>query len=187
MKTKKTTIFLIVCVLLSAALLLSVISLVNTKSDVKELEAEVLELAEANQQLSLLNQALQAQLSGEIVGSSEGEFYCALSVDDWSQKKSVLTVDAFAQAFLPADAQPTGRIELWRGSTVVDNQPLTLTANAVDGSFEAEVSLTFDIPALEPGEEMELWLIVETPGHNTLFTCGAGWYSEAGQLMIIAG
>ena len=187
MKTKRTTIFLIICALLCAALLFSVVSLISAKSEVKELEAEILALAEEKQQLVLLNQLLQTQMSGQTGGSPDGDFYCALSIDDWSQKNGTLTVDAFAEAFLPVGSTATGRIELWRGSAVIASQPVALTASEVDGAFEAEASLSFNIPALEAEEELELWLIVESPDINTLFTCGAGWYAENGQLMIIAG
>ena len=187
MKIKRAirpTFFLTVCALFSVALLVSVIFLISAKTEVKELEADVLALAEENQQLSVLNQALQAQLNAQL-GVVEGDYYCALSIDDWAQKNGTLTVDAFAQAFLPAGAEPTGKIELWRGSAVIAAQPIALSA--ADGAFEAEASLSFNIPALEADEELELWLIVEAPGVNSLFTCGAGWYAENGQLMIIAG
>lgn len=187
MKTKRTTFFLIVCAVLAAALLLSVIFLISAKSDVKELKAEVLALTEENQQLASLNQALQTQLNNQISGSVDSELYCVLSVDDWSQKNDTLTIEAFSQAFLPFDAQPTARIELWHGSDVIATQPVTLAVGEVDGSFEGASSLSFQIPALEADEELELWLIVESADYDTLFTCGAGWYSEGGQLMIIAG
>lgn len=187
MKTKTSTFFLIICALLSAALLLSVISLISAKSEVKELEAEIFELAEENQQLTLLNQALQTQLNGQSTASPDGEFFCALSVDDWSQKNGTLTVDAFAQAYLPADAESSAQIELWLGSAVIATQPITLDAGGEDGLFETEISLSFQVPEIGADEELQLWLIVESTGCNTLFTCGAGWYLEDGQLMIIAG
>ena len=177
--------FLTVCALFSVALLVSVLFLVDAKADVKELEADVVALAEENQQLTLLNQALQTQLNSYVVGTPDSDLYCVLNVDDWSQKNGNLTVDAFAQAFLPAGTVPTARIELWRGSDVIATEPVTLSA--VDGAFEAEASLSFKIPAIEAEEELELWLIVESDSFNTLFTCGAGWYAENGQLMIIAG
>lgn len=186
MKTKKATPYLIICVLLSAALLLSVVFLISAKSDVKELEAEILALTEENQQLSLLNQALHTQLNDR-VGVVDGEHFCELSVDDWSQENGALNVSIWAQASLPAGVQPNARIEMWRGSDVIANQPITLAAGEIDGIFEAVSTLSFQIPAIEPSEELELWLIVEAPGCNTLFTCGAGWYQEDGQLMIIAG
>ena len=190
MKTKRAirpTFFLLVCALFSVALLVSMIFLFSAKAEVKELEADVLELAEENQQLTLLNQALQTQLGSMSAGNADSAYYCELRVDNWSQKNGTLTVDAFAQASLPAGIAATGRIELWRGNAVISAEPITLGAGETAGFLDATASLSFHIPALEADEELELWLIVEPEGLNTLFTCGAGWYSEGGQLMLIAG
>ena len=187
MKTKRTTFFLIVCALLCAALLFTLVSFISVKSEVKELEAEVMTLLEENQQLTLLNQALQTQLKGTTGASPDGEFYCELIVDDWSQDNGNLNVQAFAQAALPIGAAPNARIELWRGSTVIETKPITLSDAEADGIFETEASLSFHIPAIETAEELELWLIVDADGLSSLFTCGAGWYLEGDQLMIIAG
>lgn len=186
MRIKKSKFFQIICALLSAALLLAVIGFISARSEVKELEAEVLALTEENQQLSVLNQALQTQLNIQN-NSLDGEYYCELIVDDWSQKNGTLTVEAFAQASLPAGSTPSARIELWRGSTVMESIPVTLNAGQTVGIFEAESSLSFHIPAIEAEEELELWLIVECGELNDLFTCGAGWYLEGNELMIIAG
>ena len=186
MRVKKSTFFQIICALLSAALLLSVIGFISAKSEVKELEEEVLALLEEKQQLSALNQTLQNQLN--IQNSSlDGDFYCELVVNNWSQENGDLIIDASAQASLPVGTAPSGRIELWRGSAVIESVPVTLNAGQTDGIFEADVSLTFDIPAIESDEELELWLIVESGEINDLFTCGAGWYLEGNELMIIAG
>ena len=186
MRVKKSTFFQIICALLSAALLLSVIGFISAKSEVKELEEEVLALLEEKQQLSALNQTLQNQLNVQY-NSLEGDYYCELVVNNWSQKNGNLIIDASAQAALPVGTAPSGRIELWRGSTVIESVPVTLNAGQTEGMFEADASLTFDIPAIEAEEELELWLIVESGEINDLFTCGAGWYLEGNELMIIAG
>ena len=59
MKNKTSVILLIVCVVLCAALLVSVFSLRAAKADMKELEIQLTVLAKENDQLSNLNQALR--------------------------------------------------------------------------------------------------------------------------------
>jgi len=183
MKTKKISIHLIVCAVLAVALLLSVIGFFSARADVKELEAEVLILAEENQQLKLLNQALQSQFNMQ----DDTEIYCELSVGDWSEKDGTLTGTAYAQAFLPIGAQSTARIELWHGPDVVGSEPVALDPDAVGGFCEAEASFSFKIPTLQADEDLQLWLVIDSDSFNTISSCGAGWYEENGQLLVIAG
>ena len=182
MKTKTNKIFLIVCAALTAALLLSVIGLIAARSDVKELEADVLALTEENQQLKMLNQALQTQMG--ILEDSET--FCELSVTDWSASGDTLNVSAHAYASLPIGAQVNARLELWHGPKVVGSEPVTLTAGIV-GSYDADVTAAFKIPALQEDEELQLWLVIDSDSFNTISFCGASWYEEGGQLMVVAG
>ena len=182
MKTKTNKILLIVCAALTAALLLSVIGFFAAKSDVKELEADVLALTEENQQLKLLNQTLQTQM-GVL---EENETYCELSVTDWATSGNDLTVSVHAYASLPIGAQVNARLELWHGPDVVGTSPVTLTPGAI-GAHEADVSASFKIPTLQADEELQLWLVIDSDSFNTISFCGAGWYMEGDQLMVIAG
>ena len=182
MKTKTNKLYLIVCAVLALALLLSLIGFISARSNVKELKADVLALTEENQQLKLINQTLQNQLGG----IEEGEAYCELVVSDWSEKNGKLTVSTSSQVFLPSGANASARLELWHGPNVIGTETLTLTLGAT-GSYDADVSATFNIPALQADEELQLWLVVESDITNTFSSCGAGWYLEGNQLMIIAG
>ncbi len=182
MKIKTNKLYPIVCAVLAAALLLSVIGFFTARSNAKELEEEVAALLDENQQLKLLNQALEAQ-----VGIWENnETYCELSVGEWSEQNGTLNVYAYAQAFLPAGAQTNARMELWHGPDVIGSEPVTLMPGE-GGAYEAEVSATFKVPTLQADEELQLWLVIDSDSFNTISSCGAGWYEEDGQLMVIAG
>lgn len=182
MKIKTNKLYLIICAVLAAALLLSIIGFFVARSDAKELEEEVAALLDENQQLKLLNQALEAQ-----VGVWENnETYCELSVGEWSEKNGSLNVSAYAQAFLPAGAQVNARLELWHGPDVIGSEPVTL-APGEGGAYEAEVSASFKVPSLKEDEELQLWLVIDSDSFNTISFCGAGWYEENGQLLVIAG
>lgn len=191
MKSKTNTILMIVCVILCAALLVSVFALRSAKADVKELQVQLLELTEENDQLSNLNQGLRLQLDNLFLSGSANTYYeedyCALLVDDWSVTEGVLSFDAFAQLFLTAPVDFTARLELWRGDTVFDAQQVTLKETEASTVFEANLSASFDIPEIKDGEELQLWLMVEPEGGEALFACAAGWYLENGDLMIITG
>ena len=194
MKLKTPTLFLIICLILATALLLSVISLVSAKSDVAALEEQIRTLEDQNHQLTALNQTLQAQIDAQsnmiqtVVDPVDTEdFYCTLVVDTWEVKDSTLTVHTFAQAVLAESVKSNAQIELWRGETVLASQPIALDLGEADGVFEADASVSFELPEIEADEELQLWLMVEPAGSDALFACGAGWYLEDGQLMIITG
>ena len=182
MKIKTNKLYRIICAVLVAALLLTVIGFFVTKSNVKELEEEVAALLDEKQQFELLNQALQTQLDMQ----EDGNPYCELSVGDWTAEGSKLTVSVYAQAFLPASAQASARLELWHGPDVIGTEPVKLTFGE-GGSYEAELSASFQIPSLKADEELQLWLVIDSETFNTISSCGAGWYDEGGQLLVIAG
>lgn len=182
MKIKTNKLYPIICAVLTAALLLSVIGFFAARGDVKELEADVLALTEENQQLKLLNQTLQTQVG--IL--EESETYCELAVNDWSAAGGNLSISAHAQAFLPVGAQVNARIELWHGPNVIGSEPVALVPGA-SGSYEADVTASFQVPSLQADEELQLWLVIDSETFNTISFCGAGWYEEGGQLMVIAG
>jgi len=192
MKKKRNLPLLIVCLLLLAALIGSLFLLRSAKEDVKQLEAQILELGEKNQQLSALNQALQTQLDSSLSQSGPAavyieEDYCTLVVDSWSVSGNVLTADTFAQAIFIGDPEFTAKIELWRGDAVVSSHPVTLSPSEASNVYEGKVSVSFEMPEIPEGEELQLWLMVEPEGRTAVFTYAAGWYLENGQWMLISG
>ena len=194
MKKKAYTISLIVCVVLAAVQLLSVIAFVSAKSEAAALEEQIQMLEDQNQQLTALNQTLQAQLDAksstaqtEVTPVDAENFYCTLAVDSWEVKDGKLTADTFAQAVLSRDANFSAQIELWRGDAVLASQDVMLDIGEADGVFESDVKVTFQIPEIEADEELQLWLMVKPVGSDAIFACGAGWYLEDGVLMLITG
>ena len=186
---------LIACVLLAAALLLSVTALIAAKSEAKAASEQVQALTGQIQTLEEQNQALRLQLSYQNATwfpteelPAYGEAYdCTLMVDGWEKEGGTLKVSVFAQAFLEEDVPFTARLELRRGDAVLESQPVTLDTGEAAGSFEAEVTVSFSMPEIGADEELQLWLAVQSAGSDPLFACGAGWYLEDGQLMLITG
>lgn len=198
MNKKTNTIFLIVCAVLAVALLLSVTALTSAKSEAKAATEQVRTLIERVQALEEHNQTLQAQLDAkstvldipqiESAPVNTDDFYCTLAIDAWSAKNGILAVDAFAQAVLAEGVNFTAQLELWRGDAVLESQEILLDIGEAEGIFEADITgAAFQLPEIDAEEELQLWLMVKPSGSEALFTCGAGWYLEEGQLMLITG
>ena len=181
MKKNTLTICLIIFVILAAALLLSVVGLVSAKSEVNALNDLI-------QTLEKENEALKAQmLANPVQVGSTDESYCTLMVDTWTKDADTLTVVSFAQAILPENTTFSAQMELRVDSVVVASQPVILNPGEADGIFEANVSASFQTPEIGANEQLQLWLVVEPTGYDALSACGADWYVENGQLMLIAG
>ncbi len=184
MKKIPLTLCLLICAVLAASLLFSVVALVGAKSNAAALLELADELEARADQLEAQNHSLKVQLSS-LVSDSDTEF-CSLIVDSWSAEKGVLTIGAFAQAVLPENVTPSAQIELWHNNALVASHPVSLAAGEAEGYLEADADVAFHIPDISTGEELQLWLIVSTDS-KTLFFCGSGWYLEDGQLMLITG
>lgn len=195
MKKNTLTITLILCAVLAAALLLTGISLVKAKAEVKDAQAQIQSLTAQVQALEQRNQSLQARpatatspVQTEITPINPEDFYCTLVIDNWTVQNGILAVDAFAQAYLDENIKFSAQIELWRGDTVLETQEVLLDIGEAEGMFEADiVGAAFTLPEITAGEELQLWLMVKPSGNDALFCCGAGWYLEDGQLLLITG
>ena len=182
MKTKKSTLLVIVCVLLAAALALSVFALFSAKNQIGTLEAQYEALQEENH-------ALKAQIENMSIAQSwlPEEAYCTLVVADWSVSDNVLTATTFAEAVLPDPAISDACIELRRGETVLESQPVTFVDGDAVGIYEADVSIQFHFPEIGADEELQLWLVVDSEVTGLLDSCGGGWYLEDSEWMLITG
>ena len=183
---------LILCLLLAAALTVSLVFLRSAKKDVQLLETQLQKLIDENDQLNNLNQALRLQLDTYFLSPSGSssfveEDYCALMIADWSEAGGVLTFDAQAEVFLTTPAGITSRLELWRGDAVYDSQSITLTKADSDTAYQSAFSASFQIPAITEDEELQLWLMVELDSGESLFACAASWVLEDGELALITG
>lgn len=175
MKTKKMPILLIVCIVLAAALVLSVATLASTKSQLKALEEE-------NRTLLEQVRTLHASQSWQV-----DDFYCSLVVADWAVENNTLSALTFSQAVLPDSAAFDARIELRRGETVVISQAITLVESGTSNLYEVDSTLEFDFPAIGADEELQLWLVVESEETGLLENCAGGWYLENNEWMLVTG
>ena len=198
MKKNTLTLTLILCAVLAAALLLTGISLTKANAALEDAQAQIQSLTAQVQALEQQNQSLQAQPDSQSTTASPiqtqttpvdtTDFYCTLVIDDWTVQNGILAVDAFAQAYLDERIKFSAQLELWRGDAVLEAQEVLLDLGEAEGMFEADiVGAAFSLPEITVGEELQLWLMVKPSGSNALFSCGAGWYLEDGQLMLITG
>ena len=183
MKKKSLTICLIVCAVLAAALLLSVVALASSKPDpsAPENEEQVLQ----DQPLPEQPDAPTGQI--EFIPIVPEESYCTLVIDTWSVEDGILTASTFLQAVMSESSDFTARVELLNGDVVLAAHPVTLDAGEAGGIYEADVTVQFEIPELSAEDELQLWLVVEPAGGDALYYCGADWYLEDGTLMLITG
>ena len=177
MKKKTLTLVLIICAVL-AVVLVSVIALTSANNDTPAPEVD---------DVSVQNQPENnpGQDPLEVLDSNNPD--CALILNDWKVQDNVLTIDAFAQAFLPGVENFEARIDFWKNDTVLESNALTLNPGEGTDSYEAEVAVDFAVPELGADEELQVWLIVELGDTDVVYSCGAGWYAENGQLMLITG
>ena len=146
MKKNALTITLILCAVLAAALLLTGISLVTAKAEIKDAQAQIQFLTAQVQALEQQNQSLQAQPDNQTTAVppvqtqtstvDAEDFYCTLVIDDWTVQNGILAVDAFAQAYLDTNIKSTAQIELWRGDAVLETQEILLDIGEAEGMFE---------------------------------------------------
>jgi len=173
---------------LAVALLVSLFFLFSARREVKELEEALLTVTEEKEAMDNLNQALRMQLDSYFVGGAYvEEDYCSLLIDNWSESKDTLKVDALAQAFFSVPTEFTAKLELWHGDVVISSKAVALNPTEADTIFEAEVSADFEIPALGAGEELQLYLTIEPAGGTSFSAYAAGWQLEDGNLVIITG
>ena len=196
MKKNALTVTLIICLVLAAALVLSIAGFVSAKSDVAKLTARI-EALEAE------NQALLAQTSipsapvytdvdvpDEVVSSSADTdaYYCTLMIESWSYENGKLTITAFAQANLPGCTKANAKLELCKGDTALESVDIMLDSGEAEGIFEAEAAnISFSVPAMGANDELLLWLKVDPMNGGSVLDCGAVWYLENNQLMLVAG
>ena len=186
----KQKIYPALCILLAAALALTVGLLFSAKAEAAAAVEQLQILSGRLQTLEEENTALRLQQSFQSVQwapMEDGDYRCTLLVESWSEADGSMTVDAFAQTLLAPQADFHARLELRRGDEVLSEVPAVLEAGEAAGVYEADVSASFRIPAIADGEELQLWLVVESDCCGILSSCGAGWYPENGEWLLITG
>lgn len=188
MKTKTLKISQILCIVLAAALLLTVVLLIGAKSEVSDLEKEVQAL---NEQVQSLHAQLNSHSVSVVPGTDNVEEdgdYSTFIIDYWAANDGMLTVSSSVYVGMFSDELSGARVELWRGDAVVQSIPLALAEGEAEDVYEAVLTdVTFTIPQIDSTEELQLWLVVESANGNPVFTCGAGWYLEGDELMLVSG
>lgn len=177
MNKKTLTITLIICVVL-AVVLVSVIALTSGDKNAPVVD---------NNGISAQNQPEADSTQASAVALDSNQPDCVLILNDWQAQGDTLTVEAFAQAFLPGADQFEARMDFWKNNTVLESTPLTLNPGEGTDSYEAEVTAEFKIPEVGAEEELQVWLIVELGDADVVYSCAAGWYMEDGKLMLITG
>lgn len=178
------------CIFLAAALALTVGLLISAKAETAAVVEQLQILSGRLQTLEVENTALRLQQSLQEIQWTPidaGDYHCTLLVESWAEAKGSLTVNASAQATLAPDATRSARLELRLGNEVLSEEPIALLPGEAAGIFEADVSTSFRLPAIAVGEEVQLWLIVESDCCDDLSSCGAGWYMENGEWLLITG
>ncbi|MBQ7801882.1 MAG: hypothetical protein IJ375_06135 [Oscillospiraceae bacterium] len=119
--------------------------------------------------------------------------YCNLLVDSWKFESGTLTITGgYAQVQLPqigdgAQNAPEAELLLVLNGADLGRCELELAAGEGTGGYEAELTgASFEVPELGEGDLLELWLNAGIGG-GTQSVCGAEWYLEEGQLLLMAG
>ena len=177
MKKKTLTLILIICAVL-AVVLVSVMALSAANKNVSAPEG-------AGSSVQSQQGNASTQDPAQVLDSTRPN--CILILNDWNVTDNVLTIDAFGQAYLPDAEQFEARIDFWKNNDVLESRPITLNPGEGTDSYEAEIAGDFEIPELGADDQLQIWLIVELGQMDVVYSCGASWYSEDGQLMLITG
>lgn len=121
--------------------------------------------------------------------------YCAMMVEEFVVEDNILTVTAgYAQVHLPVIGRTGNAVEATGAELVlkvegneVSRRSLALTAETETELLGEIIGLTFDVPAMEDDQQMELWLEVGLSDGQMLFTTGGCWYYNGGELFLVVG
>lgn len=186
---KKNWLSVLSLILALAALVLGLICILQTRR-LDSLEAKMDDvLAELARREDLIEILISSE-SGETPTAPAEELInpsCNLVVLGWTADETVLSIDIFAQTFLPSGMLPESvQLHMVCGDEV-QIQEITLLPCG-DGCFETELSgVTFSIPYLAEGDAMGLELHATYGGGQIVSNYSAGWYLEEGVLSMVSG
>lgn len=122
--------------------------------------------------------------------------YCNLMVADWELEKDNLRITtAHLEVQLPqlspvdnAITCQEARLVLYHGGSEAASRILTLVPGEGTNALTMDDSTPeFYLPELNDGDELSLWLEVALSDGRSERICGAEWYLENGELMLVAG
>lgn len=167
--------------------LMSYITISNLRQENAELKAQVSSLQDAASQLAP-TLAVPQTILVDVPNS-----YCNLIIDHWESDQGNLNiVTAYAQAIVTSNAPSAtaegARLVLKLNGEELSAAEITLNPGESSESLESDVkNISFSIPDLSAGDELELWLEVTLPGNITISCYGTSWYQEGGRLYLISG
>ena len=122
--------------------------------------------------------------------------YANLVVEDWAATASALNIKSgYVQAQLPRLVYNNASSEISDAALVlkvnseeVGRQDITLEAGEGEGSFESAIGeLSFNMPAMESDDQLDLWLEITLSTGHTVSVSGGSWYSSSGELQLVVG
>jgi len=122
-------------------------------------------------------------------------YNCTFMVTDWTADGQELTLEnAHVQVNLPqlsadGDAKIRSAALVMRlGTEEVLRKELKLAQGEGEGSFEVDLQkYDLTLPAMEEGDQVDLWVEVILSDGQELLSAPSGWYLDGGKLSLIAG
>ena len=173
-----------------ATLLMSVTSYITIsklRQENAELNAQIISLQDAASQVAP-TLAVPQTILVDVPNS-----YCNLIIDHWeADLENLNIVTAYAQAVVisnaPSATAERAQLVLKLNGEELSAAEITLNVGESTESLEADIkNISFSIPKLSTGDELELWMEVILPGNITLSCYGATWYRDGGMLYLISG
>lgn len=115
---------------------------------------------------------------------------CSLLISDWAVDGDTLTISDLRASVWLSDSVTCreARLVLYRLDEELDRRTLTLIPGEADGVLVHNgPAPDLTLPELTQGDELSLWLELDLSDGTAEHTCGAQWYLDNGQLLLVAG
>lgn len=122
--------------------------------------------------------------------------FCTLLVDGWeSAEDSLIITSAHGQATLPRLSTGGSAPRIVSAALVMRQEVEEIARHSVElvpGEGESTYELTvsnavFSLPALEEGDQVDIWLEVTLSDGQVLLSPTSGWYLSGNELKLVAG
>lgn len=118
------------------------------------------------------------------------ETYTSLLVPDWSVSENTLNISSFhVDLHMPEGIScQTAELVVYQRDEILDRMKLELLPGEASGVLTLDSAYTgISLPELAADDEFSLWLEVSLSDGSSIQHCGAQWYMEDGQLLLVAG
>lgn len=139
---------------------------------------------------SELNALQNASVAAPQSPSDSAEAYCTFLVRDWTVSGNTLDISSlYVDVQLPENVTcREAQLAIYQLDELLDRKVLELTAGEAEGVWTLDGSYTgVTLPELVEDDELSLWLELSLSDGTSIQHCGAQWYLENGQLMLVAG